>query len=292
MNKGICFHFGYVYDDIEQQVKDIKKAGFDCVITNADERMDFENGTIKEQVKLFKQHDLELSSLHMRYVRSELPNFWHKNRIGAMMEKNLKKDIKLARKYGFKCVVVHLRGEPNEVGFNRLRRILKLCEKVNVPLAVENIGDYNCFSKTFKNVDSEYLKFCYDSGHNHAFDPQIDYLKQYGNKLIALHLHDNLGPNPTAKQLKGLTFKKQSLDMHTLNKYGNINWAEIAKKLAKIKNDVSLDYEVMMIYRKNETAKEVLSEVFSQACELENMINQNKENVELKEDKESRFIEY
>ncbi|MBO5954722.1 MAG: sugar phosphate isomerase/epimerase [Clostridia bacterium] len=277
MNKGICFHFGYVYNDIEQQVKDIKDAGFNCVITNADPKMDCENGTIKQQVKLFKKYGLKLSSLHMRYERSELPHFWHDNPIGNKLERNLKKDVKLAKKYGFKCVVVHLRGEPNEIGYNRLRRILKLCEKVKIPLAIENIGDKYCFDKTFENVDSEYLRFCYDSGHNHAFDPQVDYLSTYGNKLIALHLHDNLGPNQTAKQLKGLTYKKPSLDMHTLNKYGNIDWCTLANKLSKIDYPLSLDYEVMMVYRKDENAKDVLNEVMKQAKELENLINQYKD---------------
>ena len=278
MNKGICFHFGYVYDNLEKQVKDIKDAGFDCVIANADPKFDKQNGTIKQQVKLFKKNGLKLSSLHMRYNRDELPNFWHNNPIGKKLEKNLIKDVKLAKKYGFTCVVVHLRGEPNEVGYDRLRRILKVCERVKVPLAIENIGNSHCFDKTFQNVESDYLKFCYDSGHNHAFDPQVDYLGRYGKKLIALHLHDNLGPNPTEKQLKGLNFKKQSLDMHTLNKYGNIDWENLANKFSEVDFPLSLDYEIMMSYRKNETAEEVLKEVYSQACELEKLINKYKRN--------------
>jgi len=277
MNKGISFHFGYVYDDIEEQVKAIKNAGFDCVIANADPKMEKENGPFRKQVKLFKKYDLKLSSLHMRYNRQELPNFWHDNPIGKKLERTIKQDVRLAKKYGFKCVVVHLRGEPNEVGYDRLRRILKLCEKVKIPLAIENIGNYHCFSKTFQNVKSDYLKFCYDSGHNHAFDPQVDYLGKFGKKLCAVHLHDNLGPNPTAKQLKGFAFKKQSLDMHTLNKYGNIDWECMARKLAKINPSINLDYEVMMIYHKNETAEETLKKVYEQACELDRMIERYRE---------------
>ncbi len=276
MKKGICFHFGYVYDNLEEQVKAIKDAGFDCVITNADPNMAKNNGTIKQQIKLFKKYGLELSSLHMQYKRDELPHFWHDNQTGKRLEKTLVKDVKTAKKYGFTCVVVHLKGEPNEIGYERIKRVLKVCEKVKIPLAVENIGNNHCFMKTFENVKSDYLKFCYDSGHNHAFDPQVDYLTKYGNKLITLHLHDNLGPNPTDKDLKDLNFKKQSLDMHTLNKYGNINWDEIAKKLAKIDYPLNLDYETLMVYHNNETPEEVLSEVFKQACELEELINKYK----------------
>ena len=81
MKKGISFNFGFVYDDIEEQVKAIKDAGFDCVMTNADPSMDSENGTIKQQVKLFKKYGLELSSLHMQYKRENLPHFWRKTQL-------------------------------------------------------------------------------------------------------------------------------------------------------------------------------------------------------------------
>ena len=57
MNKGICYHFGYVYKDIEKQVKDIKKSGFNCVMTTADPTFNKDNRTIKKQVKLFKKLD-------------------------------------------------------------------------------------------------------------------------------------------------------------------------------------------------------------------------------------------
>ena len=63
--------------------------------------------------------------------------------------------------------------------------------------------------------------------------------------------------------------------MHTLNKYGCINWDKIAQKLAKA-NEVNLDYELLMNYRQNETMKEVLRETFKEAQELEEMIKKYK----------------
>ena len=42
------FLFGYVYENLEEQVKDIKDAGFDCVIANADPRMDDEKQKRKQ----------------------------------------------------------------------------------------------------------------------------------------------------------------------------------------------------------------------------------------------------
>lgn len=288
MNKGISFNFGFIYDNIEEQVKAIKDAGFDCVITNADTNLDRQNGNIKLQVKLFKKYGLKLSSLHMRYKKEELPHFWHDNPTGKKLEKNLIKDVKIAKKYGFTCVVVHLRGEPNEIGYDRLKRVLKVCEKLDIPLAIENIGNSHCFDKAFANVDSPYLRFCYDSGHHNAFDPQVDYLGRYGKKLITLHLHDNLGPNPSEKQLKGLTCKKQSLDMHTLNKYGSIDWENIATQLAKIDYPLSLDYEMLLTYSKGETPEQVLKETYKQACKLEKMIEERKKQNETNNDRHKK----
>ncbi len=286
MNKGICFHFGFVYDDLKEQVKDIKNMGFDCVMTNPDPAMNKENGSIKKQVKLFGKYGIQLSSLHMRYRRVELPHFFMDDKIGKKLEKNLIKDVKIAHKYGFTCVVVHVEGKTNVIGLERLKRVLKLCEKLNIPLALENLSNNSkCLEFMFKNINSDYLKFCWDVGHNNVFTPEIDFATIYKDKLITLHLHDNLGANVTDEEFEKLGYKniyingesrKYNPDMHTLNKYGNIDWEDIAKKLAKIKYPLNLDYEVMMVYRKNETSQETLKQVFSQACELEKMIMKHK----------------
>ena len=261
MERGICFYFGYKTNP-KERAKDIKNAGFTCVITNADKKFNHQNGSIKAQIKNFKKNNLKLSSLHMRYNSKELPSFWEDCKLGNKLEKNLIKDVKLAKKYGFKCVVVHLKGNPNEIGYNRLRRVLKVCEKLNIPLAIENTSNKDAFVETFKNVKSDYLKFCYDTGHGNVFNPEYDYLSTYLDKLICLHIHSNDG----------------SSDQHTLNKYGNINWDEIAKKLAKCPNELNLDYEILMVYRKNETSNEVLAETIKQANELEKLIKKYKAN--------------
>ena len=255
-------------------------------MTSADPSMKKENGTLKKQVKLFKKYNLKLSSLHSRYRRRELPHFWCDDKIGKKLEKNLIKDVKLAHKYGFYCVVVHLKGDANEIGFNRLKRILKYCEKFDVPLALENLSNNEkVLKETFKNIKSRYLKFCWDVGHNNAFTPDVDFIKTYKSKLIALHLHDNLGAYVTDEQYKKMNYtniypkdegKTYNPDMHTLNKYGNINWKEVAKVLSTIKRPLNLDYEVLMKYKKDETAKDVLEEIYKQACELETMIDQCK----------------
>lgn len=282
MNKGTSFYFGYVFKDIEEQVKLIKDAGLDCVMASTDPSMKKENGTLKKQVKLFNKYNLKLSSLHSRYRRRELPHFWCEDKIGNKIEKNLIKDVKLAHKYGFTCLVVHVKGEANSIGFERLKRVLKVCEKLNIPLALENLSNNEKTLKDiFKRIKSKYLKFCWDVGHNNAFTPDVDFINTYKSKLIALHLHDNLGAHVTDEEYKKMDYtniypkdegKVYNPDMHTLNKYGNINWEEVAKILSTVKQPLNLDYEVLMKYKKDETANDVLNEIYKQACELEAMI--------------------
>lgn len=258
MKKGICFYFG-VLNDIEERVQMIKAAGFDSIITNADDRFVFQNGKITKQVSLFKKYGLKLSSLHMRYKKEDLTNFFLDNNVGKKLEKNLKDDIKIAARYGFKCVVVHLNGEYSQVGFDRLKRLLNFAEKKNVPIALENLNDDRAFCYIMENFNHPYLKFCYDAGHNNAFHPEMDYLDKFGDRLICVHLHDNDGKS----------------DLHTLNEFGTINWKNLAKKLAKCQ-DVSLDYELMPQNDHGYDATQLLARCFKQACELEKMIEQER----------------
>lgn len=262
MDKGISFYWGFD-EDFETRAKILNTIGYDCVITNADPKFNKQNGTIRQQIQVFKQYNLKLSSLHMRYNAKDLPYFWTKSHKGNWMEKRLVKDVKIASKYGFKCVVTHLKGIPAPIGLKRLERILKVCEKYNMPLAIENTENIACFMYTFKNINHKFLKFCYDSGHANCFNPEIDFLSDFGDKLICLHLHDNMGQN----------------DDHTLNKYGSIDWDKLAQKLAKINYNGSLDYETLMVVKHNETMLDVAKEVYNQASELEKLIEKYSNNI-------------
>lgn len=259
MRKGISFYFGYK-NYIEERAKMISSLGFDSVITNADKRFNYQNGTIKKQCKLFKKYGLKLSSLHFQYQNEDLPYFWKTGKIGEKLRKNLIKDVKIAKKYGFFCVVVHLKGEYSDIGEKRLLDVLKICSKLNVMLAVENIDCQPVFLEVFKNIKHNMLKFCYDSGHNNVFDKDFDYLDLFIDKLIALHLHDNDG----------------TADQHTLNEFGTIDWDNLAKKLSKRKNvleDISLDYEISnKSIAVHNDCEECLKKVKRQADELEEKI--------------------
>ena len=259
MKKGISFYWGFD-DKPEDKAKMLAEIGFDTAMITIEKRFEYQNGTAKKQAELLKQHKIAPSSLHMRYKDFHLEDFWKKGFRGWVLKQHLKSDIKTAKRFGFPHVVVHLLGEPSKIGLARIKQLLRLCEKLNINFAVENINHPKIFEYVFQNIEHNKLRFCYDSGHNNAFDPQTDYLSLYGDKLVCVHLHDNSG-------------KK---DDHTLNKYGTINWDCLAKKLAEVHFDGSLDYEMIMYYKQDETSFDVAKEVFKQAQELEKMIEKHK----------------
>ena len=256
MQKGISLFFGFNIN-IEQRIKMIKDAGFDSVITNADPKFNKQNGRISKQMKLLKKYNLQPSSLHMRYNQKDLPFFWEKGKTGNLIERNLRRDLKIAKKYGFNCVVVHCAGQYSNIGEQRFLRILNLCQKLDIPLAIENLLSSKLFIEIFNKIKHPYLKFCYDSGHDNCDKENYDYFSMYGDKLIALHLHDNDGNS----------------DQHTLNKVGTINWNYVAKNIKKYNPAINLDYEIIRITNcEKMTATEVLAEVKKQADTLEKMI--------------------
>ena len=262
MKIGISYYHG-INNNLEKRAILIKDAGISTIMTSDDKRFRSQNGSLRKQVRLLKKYQLELSSLHMRYNSKELPDFWKDTKLGYKLFKNLKKDIKFASKYGFTCVVVHVEGEYSNIGEKRIKKLLDLCEKLKVYLAIENTNNLPLFEKIFTNIEHDYLKFCYDSGHNNVYNKEYDYFDKYGDKLVALHLHSNDG----------------SSDQHTLNEYGNVDWDKIAKGLAKCTNDISLDYEVLFADKKaldKYSEEEILKIVKQQGDDLSQLIDKYK----------------
>ena len=208
--------------------------------------------------------------MHNQYTSSELPDFWKDTALGNKLEETLKQDILIAKKYHFKCVVVHMLGSYSKIGEERLLRILDFCELNKIPIAIENIDHNEVFFEIFKRINHSYLKFCYDSGHNNweiAFlcilAPffHVLNLENFKDKLICMHLPDNMGQS----------------DEHTLNRFGNINWNKIAQTLATINTEnISLDYEMIMHTKNGTSMEECVTETYKQAVELENLIEKYK----------------
>lgn len=139
----------------------------------------------------------------------------------ALHVRLLKNRIEFCAAVGGDAVVVHPPGQGRTgfIGRDRLRRVVRafdavrdLCERRGVRLAVENMGNRSSFSVDvlewfFDRYPPEFVGWCFDSGHSHQAG-DVHRLRAFGDRLIALHLHDNHG----------------GLDEHQPPFFGTIDW--------------------------------------------------------------------
>ena len=262
MIKGICEYFG-VKAPMKERLYKIKEYGFDAIITSADKKFDKTNGKFRKRVNYAKKIGLKLSSLHSSYDHESF-NLFLDNKIGNKVAKKLIKEVKMCSKYGFLCLVVHLYGEPSEVGIDRINRILKVCDKYNVDLAIENILYPHVFDYVFKNIKHDHLKMCYDSGHNNCFEKGREFFPEFNKKLVCLHLHDNFGEKD---------------DHMPFNLGGQVNIDKVAKDLINTKV-VNLDFEILCHNKVLTTIDEILSKTMENAKYIEAIVEKERKKLQ------------
>lgn len=159
--------------------------------------------------------------------------------------------------YGIPVMVMHLSAGgtppgPNELGVARLSRLIEAAERKNVRVALENVRSAEHLAYVFSRIDSDHLKFCYDSGHENCFTKQGGLLDLYGDRLAALHLHDNDGES----------------DQHALPGEGTVNWGQVMRKLNHARYGGVISLEVTNIFFERQTPEAFVQKAFERALSL------------------------
>ena len=140
----------------------------------------------------------------------------------ALYVRLLRNRIRFCAAVGGDAVVIHpsYQGRTGFVGRDRLARVIAaidavrtLCDETGVRLAVENMGNRSSFSVDvlewfFDRYPPEFVGWCFDAGHSHQAG-DFRRLQAFGDRLIALHLHDNHGQD----------------DEHQAPFFGTIDWS-------------------------------------------------------------------
>jgi sugar phosphate isomerase/epimerase len=75
------------------------------------------------------------------------------------------------------------------------RPLVEKAEKMGAVLVIENVFEEtpDSIQNLLEEIDSPYLRFCFDTGHHHVFskDSFSIWLGALGRYLIEVHLHDN-----------------------------------------------------------------------------------------------------
>lgn len=212
----------------------VKKAGFDGIFFNWAKKGDTERAA-----ELCEKHGLIHQSVHAPFGR--INEMWTPD-YGEILERQLI-CLEEAASCGVKLVISHVfigfhDHSPNEYGIESFSKYIDAAKRLGVKLAFENTEGEEYLEALFKNLGHrKNMGFCWDSGHEQCYNRGRNMLGEFGNKLIATHINDNLGV--TGEEI---TFFD---DSHLLPYDGVTNWDNAAKNLAASKPLDILTLEVM-----------------------------------------------
>lgn len=225
MNKiGVFSWFSYSLP-IEERFIMIKNAGFDATSL-------WWSGDNKNlQPDMARKIGLHIDNIHVPFNH---PNeLWFDNLDGEEYLDMICSCVTDCAKHNIPVAVCHLTRFSNppeitQIGIERIKRLVDLTERKQVCLAFENLNYLQHLDCIFENIQSDYVGFCYDSGHENCFHKDADCLSRYGERLLAVHIDDNFGNG----------------DTHLLPYDGTINWSSIMEKLSKCREIDCLTLEV------------------------------------------------
>lgn len=268
MKKNINFNYKMNSTPIER-ISLLENAGFDGVFL-------YTQYSPQDYIEDLRKSKLDIETLHLPYkevVNGSVVDSKYVNALWANNERSLQysnwliDEIRFANKYGIKKVVAHITGGENpppmnEYGLINIARVLEECEKLGVYFCIENTRRIDYIQFVFENLQSDYLKFCFDSGHANALTKNLTSFPwhNFSDKLCCLHLHDNSGIK----------------DEHTLPFLGNIDWDSLIKLLFKFNQNLELTLEVRATEEQKNTysEEEYLGLCYKSVCKLETFLTQ------------------
>ena len=209
-------------------LKNIAQSNFKNVM------LSFKSKDIEDSIKNISDLGLEIVYFHIdnKYAN----DLWARGEAVESYIQDVIGQIEICGKYKIPIAVMHATQgspsdfslKPNEEGLKNFDRILKVAKKNNVKIAIENIDRIGIKNMCYllDNIKDENLGFCYDVGHHHLYNPKTDLLKKYGDRLFAIHLHDNL-----MDWVPGYDYTR---DLHLLPFDGKINFEKVCKKLKNV----------------------------------------------------------
>ena len=184
---------------VEERIAAIAEAGFDAVCLNFEKELEKTETSWENQMRLAQKYALPVENVHLS--GKGMTAVWKDGAEGDALIDRLITELRDMAALGIRIGVAHVTWGYETpagglaLGLSRYQRAVEAAEKYGVVLALENSVYADYVHYLLQNIHSPSLGFCYDSGHENAYTPTEDYLSQYGDILVAMHLHDNDGVN-------------------------------------------------------------------------------------------------
>lgn len=214
---GIHNWFGYRIEH-KERLRLIKEAGFDSVLLWWGDEPEGDEKDKQSLPDAARALGLEVENIHAPFDNANL--LWTDDLQAEEIMNRYKQCILYCSVHQIPTTVLHLTGgdtppPPSELGLQRIKALTELAEQKNVNIAMENVRRFEHIQFVFDRIQSDRLGFCYDSGHENCFTKGANLLDLFGDRLFALHLHDN----------------DETGDLHLLPGDGTVHWESVMKKI-------------------------------------------------------------
>lgn len=301
-------------EEIEWHLKNIADAGFSHVHWGYDWRGEYIYADI-EMVQIKKMLDccnLKMKGIHATEGGMHCSSTGNKRVLGKRYNNRkdytslneysrlagvelIKNRVDLAYVVGSKEIVLHMELPYIELSknedykkkywqqvFKSLDELEIYCKARNVKIAFENLlaplqDQIDQLDRLFANYDSDFLGFCFDSGHATLVSPDEHFIfaERYKNRIIAIHLQDTDGITQELMDDHAALFK---LDKHAIPFTGVVNWNKLAEIIAQSPYELPVTLEVIF---KTDTYEEEmlhLKEAFVKAEKINEMVKRYRVN--------------
>lgn len=179
--------------------------------------------------------------IHAPFGGYEINNMWLDGMSYLGIYNGMKKAITTAAGAGVPNVVVHISHgwyppEVNDIGLKRFDELVMLAGELGVNLAMENVYSVGNLAYLADRYDKlAHVGLCYDAGHEHCFTKTVSWLDIFPGRTFCTHLNDNPG-RPGGKE--------GNTDMHWLPFDGDVDYADMMRKLNRDNYEGSLILEI------------------------------------------------
>lgn len=259
--KKLGIYAGIAYPiPIEERIAAIKSAGFDVICLDFEKDMEKTETSWENQVNLANKYSLPILEAHL--TGSNMTSIWEEESEEAeFVTKRLINELKDLSMLSIPTGIAHITWgykapkAPSDKALDRFMRITEAAEKYKVKLALENSVFEEQVRFVLGNIKSDYLGFCYDSGHENAFTTNADYLDSFGERLFSMHLHDNNG------------IKDNHYPPFDIN--GTVDWAKTVEKLKN--TDIFKESVILEVGKQPEPFDDLLKRSYEAAKKLAEM---------------------
>ncbi len=208
-------------EDPVKSLEKIKKAGFDSFFTNK-----YDAKEVNTLVQKASELGLTCEFIHAPFAG--INNMWLAGMGYLEVMNGMKKAINAAASNGVPVVIVHVSSgwdapEITELGLSRFDELVLYATERKVIIAFENlrkVGNLAYFVDRYEKM--EYVRFCYDCGHEHCYTKYVIWMDIFRDKMVATHIHDNHGRGEKAEG---------SPDEHLLPFEGTVDYERVMRKL-------------------------------------------------------------